>query len=125
MVRILNTCKPNRIDFDYYTTWNMGSDLDCAIREAEPLLHNSCEFPDSTAFFTKHILCPGGENNDLCSSWGHSYFDTRVAIFRELSREEVIELSLKYTVRYELQGRIDICTALQRTTHHQIVTSKE
>lgn len=80
--------------------------LNSSLWEVEPFLHYWGQFSDSPAFFTEDILCSGGQDNDFSTCWGDTDFYTTVAIFCQLSRQKIVQLSLEHSICNELQKAI-------------------
>ena len=80
----------------------LGVQFDGAVLEVEPLLDHRREFPDALALLAEHVLRPGGADDDLRAQRRHSHFHARVAVLRELAREELVELGVEEAVGHEL-----------------------
>lgn len=80
--------------------------LNSSLWEVEPFLYYWGQFSDSPAFFTEDILCSGGQDNDFSTCWCDTDFYTTVAIFCQLSRQKIVQLSLEHSICNELQKAI-------------------
>lgn len=72
------------------------------IFEVEPLLNDRGQFPDSPSLLTQHALCVSGHKDDLCPLWSDTDLHTRVAIFSQLTSQELVELSFEDSVSNKL-----------------------
>ena len=76
--------------------------LDSSLGEAESLLDNRRQLPDTTPLLAKDILGPGGENDNLCACRRHANLNATVAIFGQLPSEELVQLGLEDSIGYKL-----------------------
>merc|ERR1719445_369720 len=76
--------------------------LNGALRKAKTLLDQRGQLPDAATLFTKDVLGPGGENDDLCAGGSVADLHTGVAIFSQLIGEEAVQLSAEHAVLDEL-----------------------
>lgn len=94
--------------------------LNSSLWEVEPFLYNWGKFSDSPAFFTKDILCSGGQDNDFSTCWCDTDFYTTVAIFCQLSRQKIVQLSLEHSICNELQKTICFSYRVLYATHRKV-----
>ncbi|UYV69216.1 hypothetical protein LAZ67_6002856 [Cordylochernes scorpioides] len=80
----------------------LSEEIHRVVLEVEPLLDNRGELTDTTALLPKHILCTGGQDDDLCAQWSHTHFNPAVALLCQLTAQELIQLSLEHSICHKL-----------------------
>lgn len=81
----------------------LGVQLDIVVLEVETFLNDRSQLPDSPALLAQDALRVSGHEDDFCSLWGDANFHARVAIFGELTSQELVQLSLEDSVSNKLQ----------------------
>ena len=69
----------------------------------ESFLYNRSQFSDTTAFLSKYILGPSGQNDDLGSGRSNTYFNTTVTVFRQLLHEKVVQFCTENSISNKLK----------------------
>mmetsp|Transcript_84588 Transcript_84588/g.117554 ORF Transcript_84588/g.117554 Transcript_84588/m.117554 type:complete len:300 (+) Transcript_84588:60-959(+) len=75
-----------------------GKQLDAAFLKLPALLHQAGEFSDAPALLAKHILGPGGTDDDFGTSRSHPNFNTSISILGEFTLKEIIQFGIKDAV---------------------------
>jgi hypothetical protein len=81
---------------------SLGVKFDGTIRKSKSLLHNRGQFANATTVLSQDVLRTGGTDDNLGSVGSGADFDTRVTIFGKLASQQLIQLGVEDTVRYEL-----------------------
>lgn len=72
--------------------------------EFESLLDEGGEFTDASSLLAENFLGVGGSNDDVGDGGGNANFDARVALFRQFTLEELVQLSEENTICNELSA---------------------
>jgi len=80
----------------------LGVQLNGSSREVEPLLHNCGQLANAAALLTEHVLGAGGTDDDLVTSGGLTNLDARVAIFGQLTHEQLVQLGVEDAIGNKL-----------------------
>lgn len=80
----------------------LGEELDGALLEAESLLDQRGDLPDSSAALAQDLGGVGGSDNNLGVDGSDSHFHTRVAILGQLLLEELVQFGVENAISDEL-----------------------
>jgi hypothetical protein len=83
----------------------LGVQLDLTLSEAETLLHEAGQLTNASALVAEHVLGARSLDDQLCASRRVADLDAGIAILRELTLQQLVQLGVEHTVVDELLER--------------------
>lgn len=88
----------------------LGEQLHLSLAEAKAFLHDACQLTNATSFLAEHIFRSRSANDDLGTRRGNADLNARIAVLRQFSNQEIVQLRKEDAIRNKLEERTEFGT---------------